>query len=100
MNNEIDNIGNIKDMGDSTIKCSDCNKPLMHYRVFAPEANIAHKIQANCPFCNGNSFTVAIKGLFRYGPISQEESVDATVVQDFDYNVDGVSKFTILQRKK
>lgn len=88
----------LKDHGEQTIRCSDCNKPLMHYRVYA-EAPIEHILQATCPFCNGKSFQRKLNGLFLYGPIGQDETqFQRTVVTEITEIEKGITLFTIAKR--
>ncbi len=84
---------------EQTLKCLQCGKPLMHYKVYA-EAKISRKIRATCPFCGGNSPTLSIDGLFVVGPIGKQESVNATSISGDDF-VDGneVTTFSINKAK-
>ena len=88
----------LKDHGEQTIKCSDCNKPLMHYRVYT-DGPVSHTLQASCPFCNGKSFQHKTIGLFYYGPIGQDEKgLSRTVVIDMIETEKGVTFFNIGKR--
>lgn len=87
----------ISDGGEQTLSCQDCNKPLMHFRVYAPNVPVSHKIYASCPFCNSRSFTKDINGLFWYGPIGSDENLNRTVITDIVME-DKVSQFIIGKR--
>jgi uncharacterized Zn-finger protein len=82
------------DGGEQTISCSDCNMPLMHYRVHTPKHKSVQKLVAKCPFCNGQSFMKTIEGLFWYGPIGPDESVNFTTVVGMDLK-DGIWYFSV-----
>lgn len=72
----------VKDGGEQTIKCPDCNHALMHYRVYAPAAPQAYNIKATCPFCKSESFETKVQGLFWYGPIGkEEENFSPTIIE-------------------
>lgn len=88
------------DCPEQTIKCADCNKPLMHYKVTIPNAPIAHKIKATCPFCKSASFYHEIKGDMVVGPIGKDESSTPTVINDIETLDDGTSIFQIIKGQK
>jgi hypothetical protein len=93
---EIPQEYQFQDCGENTIKCSDCNKPLIHYRVVVPDAPLAHKLQATCPFCNGQSFVHEVKGHIYTGPIGKDESVNPTQILDIETDREtGYSKFKL-----
>jgi hypothetical protein len=62
------------------VKCSDCNKPLMHYKKYGVDDKIS-KIKCLCPFCGGTSFVITITGPYATGPIGQDENYPATVIE-------------------
>lgn len=72
----------LQDGGEQTIKCSDCNTALMHYRPYAKVDTIVNTIVATCPFCGGQSFEHKINGLSWTGPIGTDENLKATVIED------------------
>jgi hypothetical protein len=84
----------IKDGGEQTIKCGDCNRPLMHYRIYAPHAEITHKIKCTCPFCSGSSFLAVVTGMMYAGPIGSDEEYKSTFVKEITES-DGVYTFAM-----
>lgn len=88
----------IEDGGEQTIKCSDCNSPLMHYRPYAKVSDIENVIMATCPFCGGASFQHKIKGLSWTGPIGTDEHSKATVIDDIIQHDNNVWEFRIKAR--
>lgn len=86
----------IEDGGEQTVKCSDCNKPLLHFRKYAT-APIAQKLRATCPFCKGQSFIHSIEGLALVGPIGREEVYDSTVIKDIITLPDGTSIYEMIK---
>lgn len=90
----------IKDCPEQTIKCPDCSRPLVHYKVIAPEADVKTKLFANCPFCGSEAFPVEVKGMFWWGPIGQEETEFLpTVVENANYDEDnGILTFEVKKR--
>lgn len=86
----------IEDGGEKTVKCSDCGKPLLHYRMYA-KADIAQKLRATCPFCKGQSFVHEIDGLAYVGPIGREEVYDSTVIKDITTLPDGTSIYEMMK---
>jgi hypothetical protein len=87
----------IKNAGEKTIKCSDCDRPLMHYWGYAETNTVESTIQATCPFCGGMSFQIKLQGLHRTGPIGQDEPTDATVIEEIEQE-DKLWKFKIRKR--
>ena len=86
------------DCPEQTIKCAECNKALMHYKVTIPNAPLEHKLQATCPFCqNGKSFLHEVKGDIVVGPIGKDESATPTVINDIDLSESGLSTFQIVR---
>jgi len=88
----------LQDGGEQTIKCSDCNTPLMHYRPYAKVNSIENTIVATCPFCNGQSFEHKILGLSWTGPIGTDENFKATVIEDIVQLDNNKWKFQIKAR--
>ena len=68
---------------ENTIKCSDCNIALMHYRI-DQDSDKEVTIKASCPFCDGFSFNVNVKGEFSFGPIGKDENLVPTFVDDIE----------------
>ena len=86
---------------EQTLKCAECNRPLLHFRVYFENDAIKHKIKANCPFCKENSYLKEIRGKFNYGPIGKDETgCEPTVVEDIDYNPDGITYFKLVKGKR
>lgn len=45
-----------------------------------------HKINPiSCPFCDGLSLRLNLKGKYYYGPIGKEESVYPTIIEKIDF---------------
>ncbi len=97
MTNKID-IGPLVDGDEQKLCCADCNKPLLNYKVIAPEAPIKHKFRADCPFCNGSSFTKEINGMIVHGPIGSDQSNSPTVIDDVD-EINGVQIFSVIKKR-
>lgn len=53
----------------STIKCSNCNKPLLNYVIDKLFKENLYSIVVDCPFCKDKSFALEINGAFKYIPL-------------------------------
>ena len=67
---------------EQTIKCEKCNRPMIHYMVYAPEAEMTQSISVLCPHDKHQSWPVTIQGLFKVGPIGEDEQYAATIIKD------------------
>ena len=86
----------LKDHGEETIKCDECGKALMHYRVYAVSPKKT-KISATCPFCKNTSSSANVEGEFYYGPIGKDEPYTSTIIYDNEI-VNGEARFIIKRR--
>ena len=70
-------------MNEETIRCTSCNKGLLHYFIKdADKPSSVIKIK-NCPFCGVADILKTIKGTYCLGPIGTDESsTNATLLED------------------
>lgn len=81
----------ISDLGDTHIKCSNCNKTLCCIKKLTDNTTTSN-IVVKCPYCNDRSFKTTIKGRFAFididglkitdFPMTLEKQDDGSVTQD------------------
>lgn len=70
-------------MNEETIRCTSCNKGLLHF--FIKDATKPKSILkiAECPFCLTQNIVKTINGSFCLGPIGTDETkTGATLIED------------------
>lgn len=75
----------LEDGGEKIVKCG-CGKSLFTYRIYG-KVDLTNKIKFNCPFCKDLG-SIDINGLFWYGPIGQDQSINATTIVDIEEQSD------------
>lgn len=88
------------DCGEKDIKCSSCNKILLHFRIYLPQDECVQKIKATCPFCGDASFITSIYGRAHIGPVGKDEHLPPTIIEDIDSLDNGVFLYKIRKGQK
>lgn len=70
-------------MNEETIRCTSCNKGLLHFFIKDKEKPATVIKIKNCPFCGNNTIVKSIGGSYCLGPIGTDESkTHATLLED------------------
>lgn len=64
----------ISDGGEVILSCSnsDCKQPLVRLWITRPDARYTWKVKATCPYCDGESETEEVCGMFHQAPYSYD----------------------------
>lgn len=100
---------NLVDGGHKILSCSNCSAMLVDIWLTKPNAinpvtqkRFEWKVQANCPFCNDNSFVSTVYGIYHYGGCgkikedSDDDDKPSTIV-DFFVLEKGLVKFNVVK---